>query len=197
MSPSKNKTKSAAPLSRSEQMSRIRGQNTKPEIRLRTHLYRLGFRYRINLPLHGTRPDLTITSSNLAVFVDGCQWHGCPDHYVRPRTRSEFWSRKLTENVLRDRRQTVHLLSLGWQVLRFWEHEVDANIDNVVAAIVLHSKREALPTASWWRVISVDVINQDTDLERRHEIDLIDTTRERDVVRHRTTTKWRRVRVSP
>jgi DNA mismatch endonuclease (patch repair protein) len=72
------------------------------------------------------RPDLVLRrgSNRVAVFVDGCFWHGCPDHYVRPRSGGEFWSKKLRENTARDSRQTVTLKSDGWVVVRLWEHEV-------------------------------------------------------------------------
>ena len=77
-----------------------------------------------------------------AVFVDGCFWHGCPDHYVRPRTKNEFWDAKLKENVDRDRRQTVELTQLGWRVVRVWEHQVWEELDDTVEAIVVLAVHE-------------------------------------------------------
>src|SRR4051812_21964937 len=111
-------------LTRSEQMARIRGVNTTPELRLRARLWSTGLRYRLHLRTPAGRPDLVIPGAQVAVYIDGCQWHGCPKHYVRPRSKDEFWAAKLHENVARDLRQTQQLEALGWRVLRFWEHEV-------------------------------------------------------------------------
>nr|WP_269745099.1 very short patch repair endonuclease [Pseudomonas fluorescens] len=113
---------------RSHNMSKVRGRDTAPEMLLRKKLWHLGYRFRVNFRVAGIRPDIVFTSSKLAVFVDGCFWHGCPRHYVMPRTRSEFWSKKLEANTTRDRKQTVALIASGWRVLRFWEHEVEFDL---------------------------------------------------------------------
>jgi DNA mismatch endonuclease (patch repair protein) len=110
-------------LTRSENMSRIRSRNTKPEVQLRKALWEKGFRFRINIDLPG-RPDLVFLKSRLAVFVDGCFWHGCPLHYSAPATREEFWQKKLRDNVLRDIAVDDELISLNWKVLRIWQHEL-------------------------------------------------------------------------
>src|SRR5687768_10638296 len=107
-------------------MSRIRGRNTAPEIRLRQLLWRRGLRYRLAVRVSNVRPDLVFTGARLAVFVDGCFWHGCPEHYVRPRSsNAKFWAQKLQDNVSRDERQTLRLEADGWRVLRVWEHELE------------------------------------------------------------------------
>src|SRR5439155_2473646 len=117
--------KSAMSLSRSEQMARIRGRDTAPEVRLRQALWRAGLRFRLKRSDLSIRPDLVFASaSRIAVFIDGCFWHGCPDHYVPPRSAIGFWSKKLAVNVERDCRQTLALEAAGWRVLRFWECEV-------------------------------------------------------------------------
>ena len=110
---------------RSANMSRIRGANTTPELLLRKALWNEGLRYRLHLRVEGSRPDLVFASRRLVVFVDGCFWHGCPQHYVRPRARSAFWADKLTVNTSRDRTQTIRLIEKRWRVLRFWEHEIE------------------------------------------------------------------------
>jgi DNA mismatch endonuclease (patch repair protein) len=112
-------------------MSKIRGHNTSPEVLLRKTLWHKGFRFRVNFRVVGVRPDIIFASRKLAVFVDGCFWHGCPDHYVMPRTRPEFWSKKLDTNTSRDRRQTIALIESGWRVLRFWEHEIESDLARV------------------------------------------------------------------
>ncbi|GBC59594.1 very short patch repair endonuclease [Desulfonema ishimotonii] len=110
-------------LTRSENMARIRGRDTKPEIKLRKALWAAGFRYRLSYPLPG-RPDLVFPKARLAVFVDGCFWHGCPLHYSAPKTRQEFWKNKLRTNVLRDMAVEDELVSLDWKVFRIWEHDL-------------------------------------------------------------------------
>lgn len=94
-------------------MARIRGKDTGPEVALRRALWQAGLRYRLGMRVEGTRPDLTFPRARLVVFVDGCFWHGCPLHYVRPRTKEEFWALKLAVNTDRDRRQTVLLRDLA------------------------------------------------------------------------------------
>jgi DNA mismatch endonuclease (patch repair protein) len=72
----------------------------------------------------------------VAVFVDGCFWHGCPLHSVRPKTHTVFWATKLSGNAARDHRQTAALTASGWLVLRFWEHEVDNDPAQVAEAVL-------------------------------------------------------------
>jgi DNA mismatch endonuclease (patch repair protein) len=121
---------------RSENMSRIRGRDTSPELKLRSALWRQGLRYRVNARIDGVRPDILFVTRRLAIFVDGCFWHGCPAHYVRPRSASEFWSNKLVTNVERDRAQTLRLLHSGWDILRYWEHEINNNLQYVTSEII-------------------------------------------------------------
>lgn len=110
-------------LTRSENMSRIRSKDTKPEILLRKALWAKGFRYRLHSDLPG-RPDLVFPRFRLAVFMDGCFWHGCPQHYAAPKTRADFWKNKLRRNVLRDMEVEDQLADMGWKSLRFWEHDL-------------------------------------------------------------------------
>lgn len=179
-------------LSRSEQMARIRGRDTSPELALRRSLHASGLRYRVGMKLPAGRPDLVFQAQQLAVFVDGCQWHGCPEHYVQPRTRTAFWGKKLAENVKRDILQTQKLRALGWHVLRFWEHEVSEDLNRVAAQIRSALSGEVQLSEDDWRVTFVEVINASTDLERRHEVRLSDESVERIVERRRSTRKWRR-----
>lgn len=111
-------------MKRSQLMARVRQQGTGPEVNLRRELWSTGLRYRVNVSVECIRPDIVFRSARVAVFVDGCFWHGCPDHYTKPKTNPTFWARKLNANVERDIRQTAALESAGWRVLRFWEHEV-------------------------------------------------------------------------
>jgi DNA mismatch endonuclease (patch repair protein) len=85
----------------------------------------MGLRFRVDWPLPGTRrrADLAFTGAKLAVFVDGCFWHGCPDHMTWPATNAAWWRSKIEANIERDRNTDVLLQARGWTVLRFWEHE--------------------------------------------------------------------------
>ena len=111
---------------RRRNMQAIRRKDTKPEVRLRSALHRLSYRfrkdYRIDLAECRVRPDIVFTRAKLAIFVDGCFWHACPDHGSKPRQNTEYWNPKLQTNVERDRRNTAALEDAGWTVLRIWEH---------------------------------------------------------------------------
>lgn len=112
---------------RRELMGRIRGRDTRPEILLRQCVWTLGLRYRLQYRIGRTRPDMVFIGAKLAVFVDGCFWHGCPLHSTKPKNNRDFWKQKLSRNVARDAEQTQWLESQGWRVLRIWEHEIDAS----------------------------------------------------------------------
>jgi DNA mismatch endonuclease (patch repair protein) len=106
-------------------MQSNRPRNTAPEIALRSALHRAGMRFwKHRRPIQGVRcePDVVFPRIRLAVFVDGCFWHSCPDHATRPVANGDWWARKLEGNVARDRRNTETLQAAGWTVLRIWEH---------------------------------------------------------------------------
>jgi DNA mismatch endonuclease (patch repair protein) len=105
-------------------MTSIRSQDTKPELLLRQSLWQSGLRYRKSYKVEGVRVDIAFPGRKLAVFVDGCFWHGCPDHYREPPRNKAYWQPKIERNQARDRRNTEALEKAGWTVLRFWEHEI-------------------------------------------------------------------------
>jgi DNA mismatch endonuclease (patch repair protein) len=156
------------PLTRSEQMSRVRSRDTRPEVLLRSAAWRAGLRYRVSAPSITGRPDLVFPGARVAVFIDGCFWHGCPEHYVAPRSSTEFWSKKLVENVRRDQRQTAELERGGWRVLRLWEHEVYESVDEVVRLLldVVRGGQRPSPDAAW-RVAKVQPLEGAGGLEER------------------------------
>ena len=117
-------------LTKSEQMARVRSRNTFPELALRHALWNLGFRYRIHSALPGS-PDIVFPRYRTAVFVDGCFWHGCPDHYRAPVTNEATWSTKLIRNMDRDARADAELARMDWQVIRVWEHEIRSDVGAV------------------------------------------------------------------
>jgi DNA mismatch endonuclease (patch repair protein) len=129
-------------------MQANRRRDTKPEMALRSALHRAGFRYRcdyrIDLPEGRVRPDIVFTRRRVAVFIDGCFWHCCPEHGSKPSVNQGYWSPKLARNVERDARNTGLLREAGWTVLRIWEHvHVKAAFELVAAAV--GSEREAAP----------------------------------------------------
>lgn len=128
------------PEQRSRNMSAIKGRNTKPEIKLRKLLWSMGLRYRHKNKLPG-RPDIVFPSAKLVVFVDGCFWHRCPEHFKQPATRPEFWEKKISGNVERDQKVNSLLKEDGWTVLRFWEHEIRNNVENVAQEINIRLKK--------------------------------------------------------
>lgn len=112
---------------RSRNMAAIRRRDTKPEVMLRSALHRLGYRFRRDYPIRVDgrliRPDVAFTKHRIAIFVDGCFWHCCPEHGRQPSVNGNYWSPKLRGNVERDRLQTAALQTAGWCVVRLWEHE--------------------------------------------------------------------------
>jgi len=141
---------------RSANMSRIRGTNTQPELLLRRALWKKGLRYRLHSKIEGIRPDIVFKARKLVIFVDGCFWHGCPLHYVRPRSKCEFWAGKLRDNTVRDQVQTLCLIEGGWTVLRFWEHEIKAGLEQVVTSVLNVYKDPAKAITSRPVVTQVD-----------------------------------------
>ncbi|GHH72198.1 hypothetical protein GCM10018781_34650 [Kitasatospora indigofera] len=120
-------------------MQAIRSRDTKPEIRIRQLVHARGLRYRVAArPLADLRrtADLVFRPAKVAVFVDGCYWHGCPEHYVSPKTNQGYWSEKVTRNVARDRDTDTRLEAEGWAVLRFWEHESPDGCALQIASLV-------------------------------------------------------------
>lgn len=173
-------------------MARIRGRDTRPEKLVRTALWRLGFRFRTHYRTPFGSADLAFTRQNLAVFVDGCQWHGCPEHYVAPRTNRRFWAKKLRANVKRDQAQTIELESMGWLVLRFWEHQVFENLNTVITAVTQSLAAGRIHRGVCWRTIAVSRIDRSGTLEHRVLVDLRDSTPRISRVQRRSTRKWRK-----
>ncbi|MGW9366301.1 very short patch repair endonuclease [Streptomyces albidoflavus] len=124
-----------APVSRVLQWNgRVRSSGQKsngphgasPEMAIRRLVHAQGLRYRVSsrpLPALRRTADLVFRPVKVAVFIDGCYWHGCPEHYVPPRTNSGYWSDKVLRNITRDRDTDSALREAGWTVPRFWDHE--------------------------------------------------------------------------
>ena len=118
-------------------MRAIRRTNTKPELALRSALHRQGYRfrkdYRLDLDAGArVRPDIAFTARRVAVFVDGCFWHLCPEHGRNPEVNEWYWAPKLRRTMERDRAADAALAAAGWRVVRIWEH---VSLDDAIAAV--------------------------------------------------------------
>lgn len=126
-------------------MQANRSRDTSPELAVRRRLHAAGFRFRVarrpESSLNRTA-DIVFTKQRIAVFIDGCYWHACPEHRTVARSNASYWAQKLERNVARDADTTSRLEEAGWTVLRFWEHEDP----DVVAASVAAAVRSQDPT---------------------------------------------------
>jgi DNA mismatch endonuclease (patch repair protein) len=126
-------------------MSRQPSKDTRVELAVRRLLHAAGMRYRVEYPVPGMprrRMDVAFPRLKVAVLIDGCFWHGCPQHATQPKANAEWWRNKLDRNMARDRETTEHLIAKGWTVLRFWEHEAPQDVAVRVAAVVERRRAE-------------------------------------------------------
>lgn len=119
---------------RSYTMSRIRSTKTLPELKLKSRLS--GFVYHPK-GIYG-KPDFADRKNKVAVFVDGCFWHKCPEHYIKSKTNSDYWTPKIKRNVLRDKLVEKTLAKQGWKVVRFWEHELKSGYERCLDSKLKH-----------------------------------------------------------
>ena len=122
-------------------MSRLRRRDNGLEMVVRRLLHAAGLRYRVAYRIPGQRRrtiDIAVTRRKIAVYIDGCFWHSCPEHRHLPKSNVEWWVRKMAMNRARDAASTAQLKALGWTVLRFWEHEPPG----LVAAAIVAAARE-------------------------------------------------------
>ncbi|MBK5994178.1 very short patch repair endonuclease [Streptomyces microflavus] len=136
----------ASSAARRRNMQAIRSRDTKPERLIRQLVHANGLRYRVaTRPLPDLRrtADLVFRPAKVAVFIDGCYWHGCPEHYVSPRTNPGYWSDKVARNMARDRDTDRRLQEAGWLVMRFWEHQ-DSDTCALTIVKTVRDRRRAL-----------------------------------------------------
>lgn len=124
------------PLTRSQIMGRIKRRDTSPERVLRSSLHAAGLRFRIDRRIEGIHADIVFATAKVAIFVDGCFWHGCPTHATTPKSNTSYWLPKLEENRQRDLRQTASLRRCGWMVIRIWEHDCRMPTDRLIERII-------------------------------------------------------------
>jgi len=141
----------------SRRFAKQKRRDTAPELALRREIHRRGLRYRINYPVPSRSRrsiDIAFPKRHLAVFVDGCFWHACPEHSVESKSNSNWWVEKLEGNVRRDQDTNDSLVNEGWRVLRFWEHDlrseasVSAATDYVEELVSASGSNSASTTAN-------------------------------------------------
>jgi DNA mismatch endonuclease (patch repair protein) len=126
-----------------------RSRDTKPERLVRSELHRRGLRFLVDArPVRSIprRADIVLRGSRLAVFVDGCFWHGCPIHYRAPRANDSYWTAKVETNRARDRDTDDRLGRAGWSAIRVWEHDDPVIATNRIVEAVAESRRRAIDT---------------------------------------------------
>ncbi|MEV7693269.1 very short patch repair endonuclease [Microbacterium sp. NPDC089189] len=131
-------------------MRAIKRAVTKPEVALRSALHARGLRFRKDLRLDfesaRVRPDIVFTAKQVAVFVDGCFWHSCPEHGSRPTKNVDYWLPKLARTVERDVAASAALLAAGWTVVRIWEHVPLGSAADAVVSVTKERPREGSPS---------------------------------------------------
>jgi len=105
-------------------MSRIHGKNTTPELIVRKALFKAGYRYHLNYKVAGYRVDIAMPGRKIAIFVDGCFWHGCPRCFRAPKSNMKYWNWKIRTNIERDKRIDKSIRKAGWKTRHVWEHEL-------------------------------------------------------------------------
>ena len=126
-----------SPEVRSRTMRAVKGKNTSLEMKFRRALWGAGVRgWRLHKDSLPGRPDLVFSAARVAVFIDSCFWHGCPEHLRMPSSNVDYWQAKIERNRRRDAANTQELHTLGWNVLRFWEHEMREGVEQCVAKVM-------------------------------------------------------------
>lgn len=127
-----------------QRMQRQARRDTSSELAVRRLLHFRGLRYRVDirpLPALRRRADIVFTRAKVAVFIDGCYWHGCPQHRSFPHTNAPYWAEKIARNQARDRDTDLQLLEVGWTVVRVWEHEDVRAAADRIELLVRRSQR--------------------------------------------------------
>ena len=129
---------------RSYNMSMIKGKNTKPEIMVRKFLFRNGFRFRLNVKTLPGKPDIVLPKYKTVIFVNGCFWHGHDNckYYVVPKTRKEWWLKKIEKNKLLDYENCAKLRSEGWEVINIFECELKKGKENATLSGIVTQLHE-------------------------------------------------------
>lgn len=135
----------------SRRLSQIRQKGTDAELAVRQALHRMGLRYRVNYVVLTTPrrvADIVFPKLKIAVFVDGCFWHGCPQHASWPKSNADFWRSKIETNRTRDLDTNERLALLGWSVVRIWEHELPQDAAERVFELVSEKRTKLKANAA-------------------------------------------------
>ena len=117
-------------------MRRIKSKWTRPETLVHNYLKGRKIRHKMHPNVRGN-PDILLKDTNVAIFIDGCFWHGCPIHFRMPKSNAKFWRKKIENNVMRDVRNTEALMDMGYKVVRIWEHQLSsASLRGVVVRLL-------------------------------------------------------------
>lgn len=140
-----NSTPQASSPEALRRMKAQRRRDTAPEIALRSALHRRGLRFRVDykLPSMRRRADIAFPRARVAVFVDGCFWHGCPEHGTTPKANADWWKEKIKANQQRDQNTDRRLHELGWDSIRVWEHEAPAEVAHWIADLLRRGTQQA------------------------------------------------------
>lgn len=128
-----------------KRMKAAKPRDTAPEKALRSELHKKGLRYRIDTkPVKelNRRADIVFRSAKVAIFVDGCFWHGCPIHGTQAKANAEFWKIKIKQNQIRDEDTNKRLKKAGWRVVRVWEHENPEKASQNIYKLVLKRQQQ-------------------------------------------------------
>lgn len=120
-------------------MESMRQRDTAAEMKIRRVLHAKGYRYRVDykiFPKLRRKADIVFIRQKLAIFIDGCFWHGCPKHGTWPRQNAEFWRNKIKTNQARDRETDQKLIDAGWKVVRVWEHEDPVQVADKIICVL-------------------------------------------------------------
>lgn len=124
-----------------------RSRDTKPELAVRRRLHRIGLRYRVAtrpVPTLRRTADIVFSRQRVAIFIDGCFWHGCPEHgQTSTKSNADYWMAKFRDNRVRDQETTRRLTEEGWRVLRFWAHEDPEEVAEIIEAVIRPARRKA------------------------------------------------------
>ncbi len=140
---------SALTLAVGDRMREVKRRAVKPEVEVRSALHRLGFRFRVDVPVikgGHWRSDIVLASDQVVVYIDGCFWHGCPEHGTIPKHNQHWWLDKLAANRARDTKTNTDLEARGWTVLRFWEHEAPAAVAKAIEDAVVYRRKSTYRT---------------------------------------------------
>lgn len=124
---------------RSEIMRAVRSKDSKIEIKFRKALWQASYRYRKNANNYFGKPDIVLRKYKTVIFIDSCFWHGCSEHCRIPSSRTSYWTGKVERNKKRDAEVNEYYMTIGWTVLRIWEHDITNNSDDVLVMLVQES----------------------------------------------------------